>query len=307
MKKLVSSTLLSAFLMTTTISPAYSAEKLSKKLSVDDVFNEFKTSVFIKGEKMDEATQKLVSKIIDSKMTSGELQLWVEKNTSKESYNKFNQVLDTTLEDVDSLSDLGQEDISFILKNAFEKTSATGSNFMSCSAGKTLGLPLLAVGIVLGIIALANASASKEVVTQEYIDKRRDKNNQYLNTVADLELEISTYESDVIYYNDEIVELQRRIDSGEYSDEEVEHFFALIRDNQFFISDANALIGEVQVDLAFFENQYATDVASLEIEEVSALNRVDEKKANASKWGVTAGIVGGVGAVFTVAGLADCN
>lgn len=307
MKKLVSSTLLSAFLMTTTISPAYSADKLSKKILVDDVFNEFKTSVFIKGEKMDEATQKLVSKIIDSKMTSGELQLWVEKNTSKESYNKFNQVLDTTLEDVDSLSDLGQEDISFILKNAFEKTSATGSNFMSCSAGKTLGLPLLAVGIVLGIIALANASASKEVVTQEYIDKRRDKNNQYLNTVADLELEISTYESDVIYYNDEIVELQRRIDSGEYSDEEVEHFFALIRDNQFFISDANALIGEVQVDLAFFENQYATDVASLEIEEVSALNRVDEKKANASKWGVTAGIIGGVGAVFTVAGLADCN
>ena len=91
MKKLVSSALLSTFLITTTISPAYSAGKLSKKLTVDQVFNEFKTSVFIKGEKMDEATQKLVSKIIDSKMTSGELQLWVEKNTSKESYNKFNQ------------------------------------------------------------------------------------------------------------------------------------------------------------------------------------------------------------------------
>lgn len=307
MKKFISSTLLSAVLLTTTVSPAYSAEKLATKMTVDQVFNEFKTSVFIKGEKMDDATNKLVSKIIDSKMTSGELQLWVAKNTSAESYKKFNEVLDTTLEDVDSLSDLGQEDMSFILKNAFEKTSATGSNFMSCAAGKTVGLPLLAVGVVLGIIALANASASKEVVTQEYIDKRRKQNTDYLNTVADLETEVTTYESDIIYYQGEVEEYTRRINSGEYSPEEVEQFYLIIRDNEFFISDSHALIGEVQVDLTFFENQYASDVQSIEVEEVSALNRVDERKASASKFGVAGGIIGGLGAVFTVAGLADCN
>ena len=312
MKKLISSTVLGMLLFTTSTTPLYAAtanvKNVSvKKVSVDSAFNEFKKSVFINGNDMKIATETLVDQLIDSKVTSGELQLYVAKNSSQEAYNNFNEMLDTTLEDVGSLQDLGKDDLGFVLQNAFERTHSTGSNFMSCSAGRTIGLPLLAVGVVLGIISLVNSTASKEVVTQEYIDLRRKKNNDYLNTVADLELEITTYESDIIYYQDEIDELNRRIDSGNYSSEEVEQMYLLIRDNEFFISDAHALIGEVNVDLSYFENEYTTDLAELELEEVSELNRVDEKKAGASKQGIAAGIVGGLGAVFAVAGLSDCN
>ncbi len=310
MKKLISTSMLGVLLFTTTITPTYAMTTtpvVSKKQNVEAIFSEFKKNVFIGGKDMKIATEVLVDKLIDSKVTSGELQLYVAKNSSQEAYNSFNEMLDTTLEDVDSLEDLGKDDLSFVLQNAFEKTHSTGSNFMSCSAGKTIGLPLIAVGVVLGIIAMVNASASKELVTQEYIEQKRRKQQDYLNTVADLELEITTYESDIIYYEDEITELQRRIDSGNYSQAEVEQMRLLQRDNEFFISDARALIGEVNVDLVYFENQYSADLANLEVEEASELNRVDERRAAASKQGIAAGIVGGIGAVFAVAGLSDCN
>ena len=144
-------------------------------------------------------------------------------------------------------------------------------------------------------------------MTQDFIDRRRRLTNDYLNTQADLELEITTYESDIIYYQDEIDELQRRIDSGEYDSEEIEQMYLLIRDYEFFISDSHALIGEVNVDIAYFENQFNSDISELDLEEVSALNEVDEKKANSSKQALTAGIIGGVGAVFATVGLSDCN
>ncbi len=309
MKKIMSRALICMMLLSTSITPAIANQvKTEPPLTkVDQIFDEFKSKVFLNGESMEEATEKLVGELIDSRVTSGQLQVYVAKNSSKEAYKKFNEVLDTTLEDVGSMQDLGQEDLSFILKNAFQSTHATGSNFISCSAGKTIGLPLIAVGVVLGIIALVNASASKEVVTKDFIDRRRRLTNDYLNTQADLELEVTTYESDIVYYQDEIEELQRKIDSGEYDAEEIEQFFLLIRDYEFFISDSQALIGEVNVDLAYFENQFNSDVAELDLEEVAALNEVDEKRSNASKQGVAAGIIGGLGAVFATVGLSDCN
>jgi hypothetical protein len=85
---------------------------------------------------------------------------------------------------------------------------------MSCKIGVGVGVPLIAVGVIMGIVSIANATASKEAVTQEIISRKRNTNDDYLNTLADLEFERSTYESDIIYYQDEIDELQRRIDSG---------------------------------------------------------------------------------------------
>lgn len=313
MKKIISSLMLCSFISSTTISPVYASINSQpeliqvKKSSVEDAFKDFKKSVFLNGEDMSIATELLVNKLIDSKVTSGELELYVAKNSTAQGYKKFNELLDSSMEDASSLQDLGSDELGFILQSAMEKTHTTGSNFMSCAAGKQVGIPLIVVGVIMGIVAVVNATASKEVVTQEYIEKRRSNNQDYLNTVADLELEISTYESDIIYYGDEITELQRRIDSGQYSDQEVEEMYKLIRDYNFFISDSHALIGEVNVDLAYFENQYAADLATYEVEEQSALARVDEKRAAAGKIAIAAGIIGGVGSVFTVAGLSDCN
>lgn len=312
MKKLVTHTLLSAFLLTSAITPLHAAQKIqletvSKKTTVENAFKEFKKSVYVDGNDFEIATQLLVDKLIESKATSGELQLYVAKHSTKESYQKFNELMDLALEDVDNLQDLSQEDMSFILKNAMEKTTSTGSNFISCAAGKSIGLPLLAVGVVLGIIALANSTASKELVTQEYLEKKRQKTDDYQNTIADLELEVTTYESDIIYYQDEIDELNRRINSGNYSDTEIEEMYKLIRDYQFFISDSHALIGEVNVDIAYFENEYTSDITTMDLQEASELERVDELKKNSSKQAIAAGIIGGVGAVFGAIGMADCN
>jgi hypothetical protein len=311
MKKLISSVTLCAILMGTT--PVVSASTLvdppaeSKKMTVDAAFKTFKKSVFLQGGDYKIATEVLVDQLVDAKVTSGELELYVAKNSTKEGYQNFNEMMDVALEDVDSLADLGKEDLSFLLQNALQKTTATGSNFMSCTAGLGVGVPLIAVGVIMGIVSLANATASKEAVTQEFIKKKREQSEDYLNTIADLEFEKTTYESDIIYYGDEITELQRRIDSGMYDAVEVEEMYKLIRDYEFFISDSHALIGEVGVDIAYFENQYDSDVRLMDAEEASLLSEVDEKHARAGKVAIAAGVIGGVGAVFTAVGAQDCN
>lgn len=315
MKRLVSHALLGAILFTTSMTPAMaagaSAQVVAKKVqatsTVESAFKNFKTSVYLNGTDAQVATEVLVNELVNSNVTSGDLQLYVAKNSSKESYQQFNDMMDSAMADVGGLNELSQEDMSFVLQNALEKTTATGSNFISCSAGKSIGLPLIAVGVIIGIVALVNSGASKELVTQEYIAKRRAKTDDYLNTIADLELEITTYESDIIYYQDEIDELNRRINSGEYSDQEIEEMYKLIRDYEFFISDSHALIGEVNVDIAYFEGEYTSDMSSYDFEEASELERVEERKKNAGKQAIAAGIIGGAGAVLGVIGMADCN
>jgi DNA polymerase III delta prime subunit len=307
MKKLISQVTLCALLLTTSPIAAATTQVDPTKKTLDGAFNLFKTSVFLEGKDYGPATTKLVNQLIDSKVTSAELELYVAKHATPEGHRKFQEMMTIALEDVESMQDLGQEEIAFILKRALQKTSPTGSNFMSCKIGVGVGVPLIAVGVIMGIVSIANATASKEAVTQEIISRKRNTNDDYLNTLADLEFERSTYESDIIYYQDEIDELQRRIDSGLYSAIQVEEMYKLKRDYEFFISDSVALISEVEVDINFFENEYNAEIALLDNEETSLLAEVDEKHARAGKLAVAAGIIGGVGAVFTATGSSDCN
>jgi hypothetical protein len=310
MRRLISSASLCAFLMANPFHVA-TAQTIVKeqtvKLTASQIFDQFKKDVFVNGMELELATGTMVDKIVDHKITTGELQAYVAKNSSKESFAKFDKMLNVAISDVDSLQDLGEEELSFILQNTMEATYTTGANFMSCAAGLGVGVPLIAVGVILGLSALANATASKEVVTQDYLTKKQQLATDYYNTIADLELEMTTYESDIIYYQDEIEELQRRIDSGLYSTADVEEMHQLIRDYEFYITDAQALIGEVEVDLNYFHNQYAADSDIMSQEEISALAQVDEKRAKAGKQAIAAGVIGSVGAVFTALGSPDCN
>ncbi len=314
MKKLMSGLLLCSLMSTmpgaTVIAGEITKEVRVKKIekeNLDLIFKEFKKTVQIDGIGFEIALSDLVDKVIENKYAISDVQLYLAQNSSKEEFNKFNELLDLTLEDTGALSELSQEELSFLLSNTFSKTSTTGSNFMSCAAGMGIGVPLIAVGLILGITALVNATASKEIVTKEYIQKRKDLAKEYLNTIADLEFEITTYESDKIYYRDEIVELQRRIDSGNYSSNEIEEMNQLIRDYEFLITDADALIGEVNVDINYFVSKHDSDVTLLDDEEISSLLRVDEKRSNAGKQALVAGIAGGVGAFFAGFSASDCN
>ena len=178
---------------------------------------------------------------------------------------------------------------------------------MSCGVGLGVGIPLLAVGVIIGIIALVNATASKEIVTQKYIAKRTEATNSYLNTKADLELEISRYQSDAIFYQDEIEELQRKIDAGNLTAEQIEQMKLDIREYEFRISDANALIGEVQVDLNYFNSKFDSDMGTLNSEEVSQRSRVDEKHRASGKQAIVAGVAAALGGAFVLSSVNDCN
>jgi DNA polymerase III delta prime subunit len=269
--------------------------------------NSFKKNVFLGGQNLEVATQSLINHIVKQNITTGELQAYMAKNTTREQFDQFNQMLNTALEGTDSLSDLSSDELAYILQNVMTQTNVTGAHFMSCVAGLSVGVPLIIVGVIIGISALTNATATKEAVTKDYITKKQELSDDYLNTIADLEFEVVTYEADIVYYQDEIEELQRRIDSGLYNTIEVEEMNQLIRDYTFNITDANALIAEVKVDQDYFEDKYTEDVLFLDQKEITALSEVDAKHRNAGKQAIAAGIIGGVGSFFTAVGARDCN
>lgn len=315
MKRVLSIALSATLLLQTTMpfaGKAIAAEikpvsSIQKAESLQQLVSKFKHEVYVEGKNMNSSLQSLSRTILDQQFTISDLQLFVRLNATEQEVAKFNRTLDIALVDVKDMKQLSPEELSFILKNAMVSTSEVGANFMSCGQGMGIGVPLIAVGVIIGIVALVNATASKELVTKDYIDKRNQMNKDFLNTKADLELEITTYESDIIFYQDEIAELNRRIESGLYGAVEIENMNKTIREYEFKITDANALIGEVNVDLRYFTDKYALDSASLNTEELSAVARVDERRANSGKQAIAAGIAAALGAGFVLAGVSDCN
>ncbi len=315
MKRVLSMTLSAAILLQTSAGFASNAiaqevkpiSSIQKVDSLQQLVSKFKHEVYVEGKNMNASLQKLSKTILDQQYTISDLQLFVQMNATEQEVSKFNRTLDIALVDVKDMKQLSTEELSFILKNAMVSTTEVGANFMSCGTGMGIGVPLIAVGLIIGIVALVNATASKEIVTQKYIDKRNEMNKEFLNTKADLELEITTYESDKVFYQDEINELQRRIDSGLYGAVEIENMKKTIREYEFKISDANALIGEVNVDIRYYTDKYTADSASLSKEELSAVARVDEKRANSGKQAIAAGVAAALGAGFVLAGVNDCN
>jgi len=316
MKRVLSMALSTALLLQTTLpfSKAMAAEpkepvisSLQRAESLQKLVNNFKHQVYSEGKNMNSSLQSLTKTILDQKYTISDLQLFVQLNATPQEVVKFNRTLDIAMVDAKDMKELSTEELSFVLKNAMVSTTEVGANFMSCGTGMGIGIPLIAVGVIIGIIALVNATASKEVVTKNYIEKRNDMNKDYLNTKADLELEITTYESDKIFYADEIAELNRKINSGSYGLMEIENMRKTIREYEFKISDANALIGEVNVDLRYYNDKFSADSESLHKEELNELSRVDNKRANSGKQAIAAGIAAALGAGFVLGGVSDCN
>jgi hypothetical protein len=282
-------------------SPLHAASELQK------LVNAFKHEIYVEKKDAQQSLEHLATQIIDKNFSISDLQLFVQLNATKKESEKFNEVLSLAVEDVQGMKDLNAKDLSFLLQNAITSTNATGAHFMSCSMGLGIGIPLLAVGVIVGIIAIVNASASKELITQDYINKRSTATNDYLYTKADLELELTTYNSDIVYYQDQIAELNRKISTGLYSASEVEQMKIDIRDYEFFISDKVALIGEVNVDIRYFESKYESDMAKLNSEEVSSRLRVDEKVKSSKSQAIVAGISTALGSAFLFTGMKDCN
>ncbi len=315
MKKLIATCTLSCLLLNVSMMGSASAassavQQPQFQARIDFIhqkINKFKSDVFAKGADFQVSLQKLSQELLESEVSVADLQLYVYENATEQEKRKFDEVVSLTLDDVDSLSELHPKELSSIVSEAVSAGTETGSNFMSCSTGLGIGIPLIAAGLVVGTIALIHATANKEVVAQKFLNDRKKMNEDYLNVKADLEYEISVYESDIVYYQDEIAELQRMIRTGQYHPADVEFFYQEIREYEFLISDARALIGEVNVDLDFFNSKFDADLDILNSSEENKKALVDKRKQNAGKLAIASGVSAGLGSLFVFAGSYDCN
>lgn len=299
------------------VAVSYSAHALSetdstieKVAKLKQLMSSLKQEIYVSKQSSAASLQKFTKALIDGDFTVTQLQLLVQSNATKKEYELFQKLLFlayTNAEKDKKLGSMAPQDLNVLVTSALKSTSSQGANFLGCSTGLGVGIPLVIVGVTIGVISLINATASKAVVTERYIQRRADVTTEYLNTIADLDLENKTFESDIIYYQDEIRELQRQINSGLYSTNDEELMRQDIRELEFQISDAVALQKEVKVDVDYYNSKYDADVKQLDQEELNGLARVDERKRNAGKQAIAAGIVTGLGAGFVAAGAKDCN
>lgn len=295
----------------------YSARALSetdstieKVAKLKQLMSSLKEEIYVSKQSSAASLQKFTKVLIDGDFTVTQLQLLVQSNATKKEYELFQKLLFlayTNAEKDKKLGSMAPQDLNVLVTSALKSTSSQGANFLGCSTGLGVGIPLVVIGVTLGVISIINATASKTIVTDKYIQKRSDVTTQYLNQIADLELENKTFESDIIYYQDEIRELQRQINTGLYSIDDEELMRQDIRELEFQISDAVALQKEVDVDINYYNKQYDADFNKLDQEELNGLNRVDERKRNAGKQAIGAGIIASLGAGFVAAGAKDCN
>ncbi len=278
-----------------------------KYKSVEEIVKNYKKAIFLDQKELNESSSELTESLIKNKITLTELSAYVRDNASLAQYLKFNEIIELTVDELSVSSSLEPEFISEVLENALMSTEATGSNFISCTTGRAIGIPLIISSVVLSITSMALSTISKGKIRENFHGAKARDTEKHLNNIADLEFEKVTYESDIIYYNDEIDELERRISSGVYTVEEVEGFQTLIQGYNEKILDANQLINGVNDDISYYHNAFSKAERERIQDEKNMLIAADKKIKAGKILAIPAAITGVAGSVILSIGNQDCN
>ncbi len=275
--------------------------------SVEQIVKDYKKAILINNEDLSLSSEKLTKDIIENKITLTELNAYVRDNASLEEYLKFNEIMNYTFDELSMSDEIEPEIISEVLGNALLRTETSGSNFISCTTGRAIGIPLIIISAALSITSIALSTISKGKIQEKFQGYKVQDTEGHLNNIADLEFEEVTYEADIIYYHDEIDELNRRIDSGLYTDIEVEEYQSLIIEYNKKILDSKNLIEEVKSDIEYYNDQFIQAEQERIADEKDALIKADKKIKAGKIMSVPAIVTGLAGSVVLAIGNQDCN
>lgn len=320
MKKLMSNVLLVSTMLSTNpmMSNVYAqatpdstvvAARITGENSFSVLFENYKKSVIKDGKNVEIASTQFIRDVRNSGLTLDDIKGYALKNMSLENYTAFNKTLDSGIMSLNG-NQISEKRLARVIENLVKAEKREEANWISCGAGLGVGIPLLVAGIVTGIVALSLSEVQTNEVQKKYIDLRKSALDKYTGEELKRQDRIVALESDIDFYNNELDELQRRIDSGIYGAIEVEQMrqdMAVINTN---ISDANASIAQLVNDQPQLYTSYEQDIANLnelEANELSGVEVTNERKQRQKKvLGLTTALTMPIGLALTLGGAKDC-
>mgnify|MGYP000253120086 CR=1 FL=1 len=285
----------------------FSSLSYSSEGNVQSIIKSFKKSLLVDYKSEKDSIEEMVASIIKNKITFVEVENYVQVNSTLPEYLAFRKMMNLVVDDMAEMGNIESSVIANLMNEALRATETSGANFISCSTGKSIGIPAILSSAVLSVASVLLVNKSKGEVVKKYMSYRVNATEEYLNDIADLKFEKATYEADVVYYNDEISELNRRITSGLYTPTEVVEYKVLITEYEGSILDAQNLISEVNSEFSHFDSLFEQGNQDRIQDEKSDLADIDKKISKGKKLGIAAAISGSLGGVILSIGNMDCN
>jgi hypothetical protein len=305
-------------LLTSVSSFAASSQKnsLARKVAVSEenaqasfkiLLANYKKAVYQDGVSNEKASKDLMQSLIAANLSSDDVRAYAISTMTTQNYLEFNKALSKGLMGLDG-KNISEHKVKSLIESLVKQETKEGANWIGCT-GLMVGIPLLAAGVITGIVALSVKKVQTSGVEKKYIKERQEALVAYTKAENIRQDNIVTYQSDISAYNNSIAELQRKISSGVYGALEIEMFKQSIASINVNISDAQADISQLVNDqpqmYQSFQNNLA-NINALEVNEMSSTKEENDRNDSKKKTlGIVSAITLPAGLTLTILGT-DC-
>ena len=273
-----------------------------------------------------QAVDTFSKNLTDEAVSFSDLDAYVKERSTRDEYGKFQASFETAMAGVDARNITATE-MSQVSAQLLTSQASVGLSWSGC-AGIGVGVAILVAAVVVGIVAIVK-SASVAQVTADYENQISNAKSSYYHGVIDIQNQPQTSVNEIAGNNGTIENNNGNIRSLENQINNLDPNTAnydgiiqswtneennLIASNNQLVQDNNNLNANMSnwndpnykaAQLASYRVTATDYIASLQTDEVTAIQMVPADQVLAKSLGIGAGIGAAVGIYLLVDGLAN--
>ncbi len=282
MRSLVARLLVAIFMFTNL---GLANEKVSKGEFLLNLYKDFKRQILLKDQKPEEVVKHFATSIAAYSISLDDIESYVAENASLNDYLKFRNQISTLKEEFSHIDELDEESMIYVNELFTSIFTQEGANFYGCDGMISIGsvMAFVTVGIlVTSLVKLISPEFSTRIHNNGYEswdEFRQNELNKHENNIKIHESEIAGYEQQIVENNLILEGLEQQLLDDSLTANEIDEISKLIRDHKFKVTDAEALIQEVIIDINYFEASHeALMVRTYEWDKIDDQIIKDEKR-----------------------------
>ncbi len=262
----------------------FAVDTTDKAELLSSLYKDLKRRVLVQKEEPQKALNHFATSLGAHSITLEDLENYVLENSSVSEYLKFKEQVALLKDEFESIEELDEESLAFVSELFSSSLTKKGSNFIGCPSSIIVGSTLLITTVTLLITSIIQMT-SPEIFTRysqegfsSWEEFRKDEIKKHDNNINNLNSEIDGYQTTIVDNQIIIASLESDLAAGGLSASEANELSQLIRDHRFQVTDAEALIKEVQVDIDYYEASHSALIERTHEWEVIDSQTIEDKK-----------------------------
>jgi hypothetical protein len=161
------------------------------------MFGDYYKSVYLEGKGQEYALTSLLGNLVNAKVTPQEIREYLKTNLTNMQLKNFNRQYGDLEQELLDSKELNTQEIAYLIQNALAGSQTTGAHFLGCKAGLSIGIPLVASGIILAVIGVYNRTMTQKRAGKIYTKRYNRIQSKYAKKMQNV---MDQYEEDSDIY-----------------------------------------------------------------------------------------------------------